>query len=320
MTFMTATSTKIAGFDCAVSRSGYTGEDGYEISVPAENATAMAEILLAEPDVLPIGLGARDSLRLEAGLCLYGHDIDETTSPVEAALTWAIGKRRKMDKDFPAPRASLASCSTARPQARGHPAARESTRARRHRNPERKRREDRVITSGGFGPTVNAPVAMGYVATAHAKDGTDVHFWCARTPRPARIAPCLSPPIATTRIRGAAHDHLLYQDHEWVRVDGDVATVGITRYRRAAGRCRLRRSALARQGGGAGRRGPLSSKSVKAASDVYAPVSGDVVEGNEALSRRAANGQRRPRRRRLVHEDQGEGCGGAHVTDGRRRL
>ena len=85
-----------------VSRSGYTGEDGFEISLEGERCRAVARALLADPEVLPIGLGARDSLRLEAGLCLYGHDIDETTDPVEADLVWSIGKRRKMDKDFPA--------------------------------------------------------------------------------------------------------------------------------------------------------------------------------------------------------------------------
>ena len=93
--FMTAMETALAGHKCLVTRSGYTGEDGFEISLPAAGATAVAEILLAQPEVKPIGLGARDSLRLEAGLCLYGHDIDETTTPIEAALVWTIGKRRR---------------------------------------------------------------------------------------------------------------------------------------------------------------------------------------------------------------------------------
>ena len=94
MTFMDAGPRKVMGFDCFVSRSGYTGEDGYEISVPA-NAEALANALLDDPVVLPIGLGARDSLRLEAGLCLYGHDLDTTTTPVEANLNWAIQKIRR---------------------------------------------------------------------------------------------------------------------------------------------------------------------------------------------------------------------------------
>jgi aminomethyltransferase len=94
---MTAAQLSFDGIDCTVSRSGYTGEDGFEISVAEADAVRLAEALLAEPEVKPIGLGARDSLRLEAGLCLYGHDIDETTSPVEAGLTWSIGKRRRAE-------------------------------------------------------------------------------------------------------------------------------------------------------------------------------------------------------------------------------
>src|SRR5205085_9616958 len=102
LTFMKVTRAKIAGAPAIVSRSGYTGEDGFEISIEAGDAERVASALLGEPEVLPIGLGARDSLRLEAGLCLYGHDIDETTDPVEANLVWSIGKRRKLAKDFPA--------------------------------------------------------------------------------------------------------------------------------------------------------------------------------------------------------------------------
>ena len=95
MRFMDAGPRRLAGIDCFVSRSGYTGEDGFEISVPAEAAEAMRQTLLAKADVLPIGLGARDSLRLEAGLCLYGHDLDTTTTPVEGALEWSIQKSRR---------------------------------------------------------------------------------------------------------------------------------------------------------------------------------------------------------------------------------
>src|SRR3546814_14259556 len=91
----------IDGIDCLVSRSGYTGEDGYEISVPAKQAEQLARRLLAEPEVAPAGLGARDSLRLEAGLCLYGHDLDKDTTPVEADLVWAMQKRRRQDGGFP---------------------------------------------------------------------------------------------------------------------------------------------------------------------------------------------------------------------------
>ena len=101
MTFMSAITTRFDGIDCHISRSGYTGEDGFEISCKATRVRAIAERLLSEPSVKLIGLGARDSLRLEAGLCLYGHDIDTTTSPVEAALTWSIQKRRRTEGGFP---------------------------------------------------------------------------------------------------------------------------------------------------------------------------------------------------------------------------
>ncbi|MFM9862488.1 MAG: glycine cleavage system aminomethyltransferase GcvT, partial [Micropepsaceae bacterium] len=101
MSFMTIATFAWERAELFVSRSGYTGEDGYEISVPGAMAVAFARVLLSDPAVAPIGLGARDSLRLEAGLCLYGHDIDEQTTPVEAGLTWAIGKRRKLEKGFP---------------------------------------------------------------------------------------------------------------------------------------------------------------------------------------------------------------------------
>src|SRR6202000_26179 len=95
MKFMDAGSRRLAGLDCFVSRSGYTGEDGFEISVPAEAAETLVRKLLDNAEVMPIGLGARDSLRLEAGLCLYGHDIDTTTTPVEAALEWSVQKSRR---------------------------------------------------------------------------------------------------------------------------------------------------------------------------------------------------------------------------------
>src|SRR5208337_2879521 len=99
--FMGFAAVTIQGIACLVSRSGYTGEDGFEVSVPASDAEALADTLISHPEVVPIGLGARDSLRLEAGLCLYGNDLDELTSPVEAGLTWVIGKRRKLSWDFP---------------------------------------------------------------------------------------------------------------------------------------------------------------------------------------------------------------------------
>ncbi len=188
--FMTAMSTQFDGIDCAISRSGYTGEDGFEISMLAKGAEAIARALLAHPEVLPIGLGARDSLRLEAGLCLYGHDIDETTDPAEANLTWAIHKSRKMAKDFPAAEKIMGEIlnGTARKRVGilpdGKAPAREGC--------EIADKAGRIIgriTSGGFGPSVNGPVAMGYVESAFAADGTQVDLMVRGKANPARVAP-----------------------------------------------------------------------------------------------------------------------------------
>jgi aminomethyltransferase len=162
--------------DLWISRSGYTGEDGFEISVPAGRAEGLARDLLAMPEVLPIGLGARDSLRLEAGLCLYGHDLDETTSPVEAGLTWAIQKSRRAGGDraggFPGATRIL------RELADGLERRRVGLRPE-GRAPMRDGTQlfdgDRAagtICSGGFGPSVEAPIAMAYVPVALSTPGT----------------------------------------------------------------------------------------------------------------------------------------------------
>jgi aminomethyltransferase len=160
-----------------VSRSGYTGEDGFEISLPEAGAEAFARRLLASPGVAPIGLGARDSLRLEAGLCLYGHDIDRTTSPVEAALTWAIQKPRRRggarEGGFPGAARILAELEGGPARLRvglrpeGRAPMREGVELFAGDGPAVGR-----ITSGGFGPSLNAPVAMGYVASRFAPTGT----------------------------------------------------------------------------------------------------------------------------------------------------
>ena len=171
-----------------ISRSGYTGEDGYEISVPGAMATAFARVLLADAAVLPIGLGARDSLRLEAGLCLYGHDIDEATTPVEADLVWAIGKRRKLEKGFPGDARILDEMFNGAKRVRvglkpdGKAPAREGA--------EIVNAEGAVVgrvTSGGFGPSVNGPVAMGYVSPQYAKDGTALGLKVRTQVLPARV-------------------------------------------------------------------------------------------------------------------------------------
>ncbi len=190
MSFMQVKATQIGGVDALVSRSGYTGEDGFEISVAAEQAEALAKALLALPGVQPAGLGARDSLRLEAGLCLYGNDIDLTTSPVEAALTWTIGKRRRMEWNFPGAervREDLAN-GTRRLRVGIQPEGRQPARAH---TPVHAPGGDAVgeITSGGFGPSANAPVAMGYVARDLATDGTPLALMVRGKALPARVAP-----------------------------------------------------------------------------------------------------------------------------------
>ncbi|MET4150194.1 aminomethyltransferase [Bradyrhizobium sp. RT7b] len=173
MKFMDAGPHKVAGLDCFVLRSGYTGEDGFEISVPAADAERLAKTLLDNPDVMPIGLGARDSLRLEGGLCLYGHDIDTATTPVEAALEWSVQKSRRSGGaragGFPGADTILAHFD--------HGASRRRVGLRTEgRAPVREGAllfaDDAggepigKVTSGGFGPSLNAPVAMGYVPSA----------------------------------------------------------------------------------------------------------------------------------------------------------
>jgi aminomethyltransferase len=189
LAFMTAARARFDGVACAVSRSGYTGEDGFEISVPEADAVRLAEALLAEPEVKPIGLGARDSLRLEAGLCLYGHDIDESTSPVEAGLTWSIGKRRRAEGGF------CGSERILRELAEG--AARKRVGIKPEgRAPARERAviqakdgsELGAVTSGGFGPTVGGPVAMGYVAAGATKPDTALDLVVRGKPIAAKVA------------------------------------------------------------------------------------------------------------------------------------
>ena len=173
-----------------ISRSGYTGEDGYEISVPADIATTFPRVLLADSSVAPIGLGARDSLRLEAGLCLYGHDIDETTTPVEANLTWAIGKRRKMEKGFPGDARIMDQLFNGAKRLRvglkpeGRAPAREGSEIVDGTGAVVGR-----VTSGGFGPSVNGPVAMGYVFPKYAADGTELGLMVRGQKLPARVVP-----------------------------------------------------------------------------------------------------------------------------------
>ena len=188
MAFMSWRRLELAGIVCWASRSGYTGEDGFEISVPAELAERLAQRLLDEPEVKPIGLGARDTLRLEAGLCLYGADIDSVTTPIEAGLAWTIGKRRRAEGGFPG------AAEIRRQLAEGPPRRRVGLRPD-DRAPARAHtvvtladgRPVGEVTSGGFGPTVDGPVAMGYVETAQAVPGTPLLLMVRGQPRPARV-------------------------------------------------------------------------------------------------------------------------------------
>ena len=188
--FMGIGAFEIAGTQAIVSRSGYSGEDGVEISVPAEQAERLARALLALPGAQPAGLGARDSLRLEAGLCLYGNDIDETTSPVEANLVWTIGKRRRTEWGFPGAERVRDELDNGPKRLRVgiRPEGRQPARAH---TPVHAPGGAAIgeVTSGGFGPSVNGPVAMGYVAPDHAADGTTLELMVRGKPLAAHVAP-----------------------------------------------------------------------------------------------------------------------------------
>jgi aminomethyltransferase len=188
LAFMYSTEVSISGIRAQVSRSGYTGEDGFEISVSNADAPRLWNVLLADSQVKPVGLGARDSLRLEAGLCLYGHELDETISPVEADLLWSIAKRRRTDGGFigaeRVQREITQGVSRKRVGIRpeGRAPAREGTVIT-----DGQGREIGKITSGGFGPTVGGPVAMGYVEMAAAAPGTRVNLVVRGQALPAEI-------------------------------------------------------------------------------------------------------------------------------------
>jgi aminomethyltransferase len=188
MKFMSFAMPTIDGVACFVTRSGYTGEDGWEISVPADKAERFTRKLLEQPEVKPAGLGARDSLRLEAGLCLYGHDIDRTTTPAEADLGWTISKRRRAAGGFPGAKRIVDELTNGPQRLRvgilpdGRAPAREHTKIT-----DVGGKAIGEITSGGFGPTVGGPVAMGYVARDFAKPGTAVQLVVRDVPRPAKV-------------------------------------------------------------------------------------------------------------------------------------
>jgi len=181
MCFMEVRSVEIFGVDCIVSRSGYTGEDGFEISIPAAFAEFLARKFLAHPAVAPIGLGARDSLRMEAGLPLYGSDLDTETTPVEAALEWTIARSRRQGGPraggFPGEEVILRQLSVGAKRRRVGLRSKERTPIRGGSmlySDDDSQITIGQVTSGGFGPSVNAPVAMGYVATARSRPGSTI--------------------------------------------------------------------------------------------------------------------------------------------------
>jgi aminomethyltransferase len=177
LTFMTGAAFALGGVTCWISRSGYTGEDGFEISLPASEAERIADLILAQPEVKPIGLGARDSLRLEAGLPLYGHDLDLSTTPVEADLVFAISRRRREEGGFPGWARIAAELADG-------PIRRRVGLIVEGRQPVREGalvldgegNEVGKVTSGGFSPSLEAPIAMAYVPTAMAAPGTVVEL------------------------------------------------------------------------------------------------------------------------------------------------
>ena len=193
MTFMQFAPVTLLGTECYVSRSGYTGEDGFEISVPAQHAEALARHLLADPQVQAIGLGARDSLRLEAGLCLYGHDMNDSTTPVEASLLWAISKNRRAEGSraggFPGADIIFA-------QQQNGVACKRVGLLPQERTPVREGAEivdaeGTVIgnvCSGGFGPTLGAPLAMGYLDTAFTALDSEVWAIVRGKPVPLKVS------------------------------------------------------------------------------------------------------------------------------------
>ena len=275
-----------------VTRSGYTGEDGFEIAVPAAHAAAIWQLLAADPRVQPIGLGARDSLRLEAGLCLYGHDIDTTTSPIEAGLHGRSRSAARAEGGFPGCRAHPARVEGwPRSPPRRHQARRPRAGTRGHGDPVDGGDRIGTITSGGFGPTVNGPIAMGYVAQRSAAAGTKVQLVVRGKPLPAEV---VAMPFVRTAIRyvrrrpdisrGREPMDKFTKDHEWIRVDGDVATIGITKH--AAEQLGDVVFVEVPEVGRKVKAGEACAvvESVKAASDVYAPVSGEVIAANADLA------------------------------------
>lgn len=204
LAFMETTEAAWNGASLRVSRLGYTGEDGFEISTPPDLAEAFAEALLARPGVAPAGLGARDTLRLEAGLPLWGQDIDESVTPAEAGLGWSIPRRRREAADFPG--AAIILRQLAEGPARRLVAIRPEGRAPARAGVEIRAGDGAVgrITSGGFGPTIGGPVALGLVEAAHAAPGTALALMVRGAALPARVVENPFVPHRYKRAEGGA--------------------------------------------------------------------------------------------------------------------
>ena len=189
LSFMRGASFKIDGVDAWISRSGYTGEDGFEIAIPAAEAARVADLFCAQAEVKPIGLGARDSLRLEAGLPLYGHDMSPDVSPIEAGLAFGINKRRRAEGGFPGAERILRELAEGTSRRlvgltlEGRAAAREGAEVYAGE------RKVGTVTSGGFSPTLGHPIAMAYVEAAYAADGTELEIEVRGKRLPARVVP-----------------------------------------------------------------------------------------------------------------------------------
>ena len=195
--FMSMRRLMLDGVELYVSRSGYTGEDGFEISIPASQAERFAQRLLADARVKLIGLGARDSLRLEAGLCLYGHDIDEDTTPVEADLLWSMSKRRRAEGGFPG--AAIVQAQIAAGAGRQRVGLALEGKAPAREGAEIANLHGDVIgrvTSGGFAPSLGRPIAMGYVSAEFSAPDTPLNILVRGKPLPARVT---SMPFVPTR-------------------------------------------------------------------------------------------------------------------------
>ena len=189
LSFMRGGQFRLAGVDAWISRSGYTGEDGFEISIPAEDATRIADLLCQQPEVKPIGLGARDSLRLEAGLPLYGHDLSPETDPISADLAFGINKRRRAGGGYPGAERIGRLLADGAPTRRAGLALEGRMAAREGASVMAEGRQVGTVTSGGFSPSLNHPIAMAFVEAALAVPGTALEIEVRGKRLPARVVP-----------------------------------------------------------------------------------------------------------------------------------